>query len=220
MRTTRYALSLALVACSTASPPPPPAATPVSVAVLVEGTFGWMGDDLTNSDPVAGPTTANAYQSARIALDTAFAELPPGSEILIYTYGNEPTFRARGTTATVTSAALGEQRDYTAVIGKQLAEGVDIAVTELSRSKLDRKLLLVLGDGGDYKPHVASKRLAEASQRARQLHITAMAFVVPASFSEPPIIDAAMPTTRLEAARELVRALPAYVRAQLTLTKV
>jgi hypothetical protein len=218
-----YLLTAALYACSpsptetTRSPPSHHASTtkPVALAVVFDGSWGWMGNMLSLDVPVlAGdvPVIGGAYLPLRIGLDAAFAELPAGSETTLVSYSRYVYVIASGPSSTISSVAIGGQGTYANGVMSDLLGGIDAGIEALGRSRLETKLLIVIGDGTHFDREEIAVRMGARKRLLRAHGITAVAFVLKGEYLGPTHIVGAMPIEGVVAPWSLVAQLRFYLK--------
>ncbi|MCX5742645.1 MAG: hypothetical protein NT062_09135 [Proteobacteria bacterium] len=159
------------------APPRPAPATPVALAIVVEGHEMWIGNDQTDV------SEEERYLGALKPLEETFAKLstaglPAGSTATVVTYGEHASVRhPMAPISTLTAAAFGEQRDYRGVIDRDLVGGVTLGLDELAKARGSRHVLVVIGDGTDTNVDTAKATLTTLAKRAAAEHVQVVSFV-------------------------------------------
>jgi hypothetical protein len=154
--------------------PPEPGPAPVALAIVFNGQELWAGNDQVETDPVA------SYQGALLDLERGIdrLNLPPSSSVTAIEYSNGAQVVVPWTPADrMHGSLLGDQHTYYRKLGDDLAKGVDLALDTLAKSKLDHKILLVVGDGADTDDDAAKSVLASDAQRATAGRVVVRAIV-------------------------------------------
>ena len=179
-------LALAVLASCGSSPPTPVANTtsqpnPIALSVVFCEQEAWVGNDdfKTRSDM----RFVGALYGLERALDTL--ALPPGSTIAVLGYSSGAgTVIARRPVLGFHGTALGAQASYKGRIATDLAKGVEAALAELMPVPATRKLLVIVGDGGDN--HAQSVGLlADQAKRAAAARVVIRAVTLRTTVSEP-----------------------------------
>jgi len=132
-----------------AAPSTAPAAAPgVAVAILVEGTMLWMGNDSYEQD--ADQRRAGNFAAAGQAVEALAAAGPDGTRAEVLTYGDDVTVRRPFDDArSLKAAVLGGQHDYDQAITNKFQAALEKARADLAAQAAPRKVLVVIGDGRD-----------------------------------------------------------------------
>jgi hypothetical protein len=150
-----------------ADPPKPTATQSFAVAIVIEGSEMWIGNDqvVDEIDPSRDP---GALKSLKESFDRVpLKNLPAGSKGTVIAYGEKATVRQpMGPIETVKGASFGEQKDYAGVIDRNLVAGVTLGLDELAKVPDARRILFVIGDGTDENPDAAKAQLAALAKRA------------------------------------------------------
>jgi hypothetical protein len=180
-------LSFTLLAgCSSSSPPsaPAPAAKPtVGIAVVFETQHLWLGND-SWWDKNPAVKTEGVWKPMHDALDRLGKVDLPGAQVALVGYGNGGHTVWAGPLAQLTSARLGDQASLTAEknddgtlraeVGMDVSAGLDRAIVELAQMKVDKKRVILVGDGLDSDKLLASRdAFAKAGIEASAIYIQA-----------------------------------------------
>ncbi len=196
MRFWRCAVVSLVVACGSSPRPVPvdptknvvaPAAraTPVALAIVLEGHEMWIGNDQT--DVPDGERIPGALKPLAEALShLSTAGLPAGSKATVISYGEKASVRhPMAPNSSLTPAALGEQKDYHGVIDRDLVGGVTLGLDELAKVNDARRVLVVIGDGTDSNADTAKPALTALAKRAAAENVQVVSFVYKGVFSSP-----------------------------------
>jgi hypothetical protein len=140
---------------------------PLGLVVVVEGHEIWMGNEtyVEAGDP---DQFSGAYAQVGKALDQLGKAGPPGSVGELIAYGNDVKVKLpRGPLTALGAAALGPQKDFAGVTARSLAAAADQAVADVVAMGTPRKVVLVIGDGGDTNPETARPLLTALRKKAR-----------------------------------------------------
>jgi hypothetical protein len=189
------ALTIAAVGASGAEPSPPIVATdvrgyadgpePLALALVVDGSETWMGNDDIEPD---GPSKfPGALHGLAAAIDesklSTFA--PAGSQAMIIAYSKGAEIElAMGKLARVKGAALGGQRAYHGHQTSDLTDGIHLALASLRAVKAARHVLIVIGDGNDTNRDSAKKLLASFKHVAEVDGVETFAIIYKSAFSD------------------------------------
>ncbi|MBA3465441.1 MAG: VWA domain-containing protein [Deltaproteobacteria bacterium] len=159
--------------------------TPFALALLFNGAEVWTGnDDLV---PANDPSRyIGALKSIRAAFERApMTGFAAGSKAMVITYDSKartrvPLMPIEGLDA----GAIGVQKDYYGTFGIELVGGVRFAFTELAKVQAGRRVLIILGDGGDTNNEAARIQLRALAKQAAELHIEVYALVYKGQLSD------------------------------------
>ncbi len=140
----------------------------LAIAIVMNGWEIWIGNDdvLPDGDPSRFP---GVLKSLEAALDkVSFKDAgPPGSLGIVITYADSATIRIpMGPLDRITGSALGTQKDYFGTQGVELVKGVDLALSELHKVQVSRKVLIVICDGIDKNMDAAKGQMTALKARA------------------------------------------------------
>jgi hypothetical protein len=159
----------------------------------------WIGNDdvLPDGDPSRFP---GVLKSLEAALDkVSFKDAgPPGSLGIVISYADSATIRIpMGPLDRITGSALGTQKDYFGTQGVELVKGVDLALSELHKVQVSRKVLIVVCDGIDKNMEAAKGQLTALKARAAADKIETFAIIYKgAQSSDGNVISAMVPGTQ------------------------
>ena len=166
---------------------------PLALALLVSGWEVWMGND--DIVPANDPSKyTGALKSIRAAFDRApMTGFPDGSKAMIATYDSSARIRVPMVPIELLDArAVGVQRDYYGTVGVELVSGLTLAFTELVKVEGARRVLVVVGDGGDTNNEAAKLQLRDLAKRAAEFHIEVYAIVYKAPLSNEATVVTAL----------------------------
>jgi hypothetical protein len=125
------------------------AGEPVDVALLVQGTSHWMGNDKLLLG-AHGEQQLGALEALRVALDSYnFHVLPAGSTVSMAVYSDRVRVLP---TSDIVGGVLGTQHDYYGHTDSELSDAIEQTARMLHRSTQSREprhVIVVLGDGCD-----------------------------------------------------------------------
>ena len=168
-------------------------AKPLALVVLVSGWEAWMGnDELVKPDEPE--RLVGALASIRAGLERApKTGFPDGSRVMVASYDSAARIRFPfGPITSLDGHAIGSQKDYFGSIGTDLVNGVTFAFTQLANAEGARRVLVVIGDGGDTNLETAKPRLQQLAKQAAELGIEVHAIVYKAPLSSPEIVVSAI----------------------------
>ncbi len=173
----------------------------VAVAIVMNGWEMWIGND--REVPAIKEDDPSRYPGVLIELRSALDKLkfqesgPPGSMGMVITYGDKPTIRVpMGPLADVTGSKLGSQQDYFGTTGVELVSAIRLAMAELRKVQVSRRVLIVVCDGNDTNNDAAKAQLTELKKQAQQDQVQTFAIVYKAKLSgESNIIPIMIPQT-------------------------
>jgi hypothetical protein len=168
----------------------------LAIAIVMNGWEIWIGNDdvLPDGDPSRFP---GVLKSLEAALDkVSFKEAgPPGSLGMVITYADSATIRIpMGPLDRVTGSALGTQKDYFGTQGVELVKGVDLALSELHKVQVSRKVLIVICDGLDKNMDAAKGQMVALKARAASDKIETFAIIYKGGMSGDGNVISAMIT--------------------------
>ena len=171
----------------------------LAIAIVMNGWEIWIGNDdvLPDGDPSRFP---GVLKSLEAALDkVSFKDAgPPGSLGMVITYADSATTRIpMGPLDRITGSALGTQKDYYGTQGVELVKGVDLAVSELHKVQVSRKVLIVICDGIDKNMDAAKGQMVALKARASGDKIETFAIIYKGGMSgDGNVISAMIPQTQ------------------------
>ncbi|HEX3479073.1 MAG TPA: FHA domain-containing protein [Kofleriaceae bacterium] len=171
----------------------------LAIAIVMNGWELWIGNDdvLPEGDPSRFP---GVLKSLEAALDkVSFKDAgPAGSLGMVITYADSATVRiAMGPLDRVTGSALGTQKDYFGTQGVELVKGVDLALSELHKVQVSRKVLVVICDGIDKNMEAAKGQMTALKARAAAEGIESFAIIYKGAMSgDGNVISAMIPQTQ------------------------
>ncbi|MEJ7600562.1 MAG: hypothetical protein WKG01_21830, partial [Kofleriaceae bacterium] len=151
----------------------------LALALVINGQEMWIGnDDIEPPNDPNFPTeekpnpalVTGVLKALKIALQSVpFATAgPPGSKGILITYADKAEIRQpMGDLKNLNSESLGTQRDYHKKLGTAMVRGVELALSELKKVAVTRKVLIVIGDGTDYDEATAKPQLAQLKKQAQ-----------------------------------------------------
>jgi hypothetical protein len=157
----------------------------LAIALVMNGWELWIGNDdvLPDGDPSRFP---GVLKSLEAALDkVSFKDAgPPGSLGMVITYADSATIRIpMGALDRITGSALGTQKDYFGTQGVELVKGVDLALSELHKVQVSRKVLVVICDGIDKNMDAARGQMTALKARAASEGIETFAIIYKGAMS-------------------------------------
>jgi hypothetical protein len=171
----------------------------LAIAIVMNGWEIWIGNDdvLPEGDPSRFP---GVLKSLEAALDkVSFKDAgPPGSLGTVITYADSATVRIpMGPLDKITGSQLGTQKDYFGTQGVELVKGVDLALTELHKVQVSRKVLIVICDGLDKNMEAAKGQMTALKSRATSEGIQTFAIIYKGGMSgDGNVISAMIPATQ------------------------
>ncbi len=168
----------------------------LAIAIVMNGWEIWIGNDdvLPDGDPSRFP---GVLKSLEAALDkVSFKDAgPPGSLGIVITYADSATIRIpMGPLDRITGSALGTQKDYFGTQGVELVKGVDLALSELHKVQVSRKVLIVICDGIDKNMDAAKGQMTALKARAAGEGIETFAIIYKGGMSGDGNVISAMIT--------------------------
>jgi hypothetical protein len=168
----------------------------LAIAIVMNGWEIWIGNDdvLPDGDPSRFP---GVLKSLEAALDkVSFKDAgPPGSLGVVITYADSATVRIpMGPLDRITGSALGTQKDYFGTQGVELVKGVDLALSELHKVQVSRKVLIVVCDGLDKNMDAAKGQMVALKARAAADRIETFAIIYKGGMSGDGNVVSAMIT--------------------------
>jgi hypothetical protein len=168
----------------------------LAIAIVMNGWEIWIGNDdvLPEGDPSRFP---GVLKSLEAALDkVVFKDAgPPGSLGMVITYADSATVRIpMGPLDRITGSALGTQKDYFGTQGVELVKGVDLALSELHKVQVSRKVLIVICDGLDKNMDAAKGQMVALKARAAADKIETFAIIYKGGMSGDGNVISAMIT--------------------------
>jgi hypothetical protein len=168
----------------------------LAIAIVMNGWEIWIGNDdvLPDGDPSRFP---GVLKSLEAALDkVVFKDAgPPGSLGMVITYADSATVRIpMGPLDRITGSALGTQKDYFGTQGVELVKGVDLALSELHKVQVSRKVLIVICDGLDKNMDAAKGQMVALKARAAADKIETFAIIYKGGMSGDGNVISAMIT--------------------------
>ncbi|HEX3475841.1 MAG TPA: FHA domain-containing protein [Kofleriaceae bacterium] len=171
----------------------------LAIAIVMNGWEIWIGNDdvLPDGDPSRFP---GVLKSLEAALDkVSFKDAgPPGSLGIVITYADSATVRIpMGPLDRITGSALGTQKDYFGTQGVELVKGIDLAMSELHKVQVSRKVLIVICDGLDKNMDAAKGQMTALKARASADKIETFAIIYKGGMSgDGNVISAMVPQTQ------------------------
>jgi len=92
-------------------------------------------------------------------------------------------FLPMGPIANLTPEALGTQKDYYGGKGAELVRGIELAIAELGKVSVGKKILVILSDGNDAYNEAASPQVAALKKRIGVLDIKTISIVYKSQLS-------------------------------------
>jgi hypothetical protein len=171
----------------------------LAIAFVINGQEVWIGND--DIEPEESPSR---YLGILKNLKTALQEVPfatagpAGSKGILISYADKPEVKvAMGPLGSITSEALGTQKDYYKKIGTAMVEGISLALAELKNVTASRKALIVVCDGNDSNPESAAGALANLKKEAQQQNVQTFAIIYKGQLSDPAnLITKMIPTAQ------------------------
>ena len=151
------------------APAPAPAATAPSfgIAIVFETQHLWLGNDTWW--PADKPQTSKVpgvWKDLSASLDALSTVGVADAQVALVAFGNGARTLWTGPLAQLSGARLGAEKDLTATpdpdgkllpqIGEDVDVGIDEAIVDLDKMNVDRKLLVVIGDGNNLHHDTAS----------------------------------------------------------------
>jgi len=177
----------------------------LAIAIVLNGWELWIGNDkeVPPDKFPAGADDPSHRPGVLIDLRTALDALkfgeagPQGSVGMVITYGDKAVIRVpMGPLDKVTGSSLGTQLDYYGTTGRELVQGVTLAVAELHKVSAARKVLIVVCDGTDTNNDTAKVAFANLKKQAKDEGIQTFAIVYKAPDStEGNVIAVMVPQT-------------------------
>jgi hypothetical protein len=157
----------------------------LAIVIVMNGQEVWIGNDdvLPDSDPSRFPGVLKSFAAA---LDKVqFKEAgPAGSQGAVITYADTAVVRVpMGPLDRINGSALGTQKDYYGTQGVELVKGVDLALTELHKVQVSRKVLIVVCDGLDKNMDAAKGQMTALKARAAADQIQTFAIIYKGALS-------------------------------------
>lgn len=218
MRSMTLVLLLA-IACraGTASRAEADRVAPYSVALLYCGHEAWIGNNLVvpADDPSYTPGALLAIKNAVAQADLA-RRAPPGSLGLAISFTALPFVRVPlGPVATLTSDALGTQRDYLNVssAGIDLVRALTFTMEELAKAPARTKQIVIVSDGNDRLMRLSIEELVRLRLHAAAKGIAIASIVHKSPMSLPEtMLASSSAATENELATQLAQALVPHGR--------
>ncbi|HEX3763160.1 MAG TPA: FHA domain-containing protein [Kofleriaceae bacterium] len=171
----------------------------LAIAIVMNGWEIWIGNDdvLPDGDPSRFPGVLKAFEAALDKVSFKDAG-PPGSLGMVITYADSATVRIpMGPLDRITGSALGTQKDYFGTQGVELVKGVDLALSELHKVQVSRKVLIVVCDGLDKNMDAAKGQMVALKARAAADRIETFAIIYKGGMSgDGNVISAMVPQTQ------------------------
>jgi hypothetical protein len=128
----------------------------MAVVILVQGNERFMGN-MSTIDPDGQPRdpSPGAYEDVKAGIDILKNVGPKKTRGAILTYGGQVMPKApMGPISGLSGEAIGAAKEYHEVGTKKFKDGLEAAFDLLSKEP-GRKVLIVIGDGGDINANVA-----------------------------------------------------------------
>jgi hypothetical protein len=193
----------------------------VAIAIVMNGWEMWIGNDkevpqLPENDPSRYPGVLIELRSALDRLDFKNAG-PAGSFGMIITYGDKPVIRVpMGPLQDITGSKLGTQADYFGTTGRELVSAIRLAMAELKKVQVSRRVLIVVCDGTDTNNDGAKAQLQELKRQAAADQVQTFAIVYKAKLSdEANVIPVMIPQTAQVTTAENIAATIANILARM-----
>lgn len=160
----------------------------VAVAIVMLGWEPWIGNDKEVPELPEGDSSrmTGVLMDLRTSLDRLkFQESgPPGSLGMVITYADSPKIRVpMGPLGEINGSKLGSQRDYFGSTGNEMVSGIRLAMAELKKVQVSRKVLIVVCDGNDTNNDAAKPQLLDLKKQAQQDGVQTFAIVYRAPLS-------------------------------------
>ncbi|MBA2540041.1 MAG: FHA domain-containing protein [Deltaproteobacteria bacterium] len=173
----------------------------LAIVIVMNGWEMWIGND--REVPAIKEDDPSRYPGVLVELRSALDKLkfqesgPPGSLGMVITYGDRPTIRVpMGPLADITGSKLGTQQDYFGTTGVELVSAIRLAMSELKKVQVSRRVLIVVCDGNDTNNDAAKAQLLDLKKQAAQDQVQTFAIVYKAKLSgESNIIPIMIPQT-------------------------
>ena len=156
----------------------------LAIAIVLCGWELWIGNDdipeLKQGDTPDPSITKGVLNDLKNAMDKLnFKDAgPAGSVGVIITYGTKASIKVpMGPLSEITGQKLGTQQDYFKNKGTELVQGINLAMTELHKASVARKVLIVVSDGIDTNMDTAKAALLNLKKQATQEGIQTFAIV-------------------------------------------
>ena len=158
---------------------------PVAIAIVIAGSEVMIGN--TSIEEAESPARYPGYlaglRAGMTALDLAHTT-PAGSQGLLITYEDAARIRVpMGAIGRLDASSIGSENDYYKRLGTDLVGGVELALAELAKVRLPRKVLIVIGDGNDTNNDAAKRQLADLAARAVSERIESYAVIYKGALS-------------------------------------
>ena len=164
----------------------------IAIAIVLCGTELWIGNDevpeLRQGDTPDPSITPGVLKDLKTAVDKLkFGEAgPPGSFGTIITYGKKAVIKVpMGPLAELSGQKFGAQTDYFRQTGAELVQGITLALTELHKVTVSRKVLIVLSDGLDINMATADAQMVNLKKEAKKENIETFAIVFKLGGQDP-----------------------------------
>ncbi|HEU4733152.1 MAG TPA: FHA domain-containing protein [Kofleriaceae bacterium] len=171
----------------------------LAIAIVMNGWEIWIGNDhvLPDDDPSRYPGVLEAFEQALDKVNFKDAG-PAGSLGTVITYADKAVVRIpMGPLEKITGSQLGTQRDYLGTKGVELVKGVDLALTELHKVQVSRKVLIVVCDGMDTNMEAAKGQLTALKAQAKADQVQTFAIIYKAPLSgDGNVISTMIPQTQ------------------------
>ncbi len=193
----------------------------VAIAIVMNGWEMWIGND--KEVPEIREDDPSRYPGVLIELRTALDRLkfqesgPPGSLGMIITYGDRPVIRVpMGPLGEINGSKLGSQKDYFGTTGVELVSAIRLAMAELKKVQVSRRVLIVVCDGNDTNNEAAKAQLLELKKQAQQDQVQTFAIVYKAKLSgDSNIIPIMIPQTAVVTTAENIAAAIANILSRM-----
>ena len=162
----------------------------IAVAFVMNGQEVWIGND--EIEPEDSPARhLGILKNLKQALQTVpFATAgPPGSKGVLISYHDKAEVKVpMGPLANINSEALGSQKDYYRKLGTSMAEGINLAMSELHNVTASRKALIVICDGTDTNAESAKAQLTNLKKQAGNEKIQTFAIIYKGELTDGPSV--------------------------------
>ncbi|HEY4055908.1 MAG TPA: hypothetical protein VGM39_04840 [Kofleriaceae bacterium] len=178
------ALGAVAAAASIAHAAPARPQIPIAVEFVINGQEIAMGNDQIEEEgsPARYPGMLLGFEHAMNRTPLA---LPAGSVAGVVTYADHGAIRWPLSDAkSLSSTALGEQKDYFGAIGIDVVSGIELGLAELGKVDAQHKFLVVIGDGTDTNMEAAKAELKALRHDAERQGVEPIAIVYKNALSD------------------------------------
>lgn len=142
----------------------------MALLILVQGSERFMGNPSTMDDE-GNPRepTEGAYEHLKPAIDALLKVGPNRTRASLLVYGKDVAIRVpMGDRGVASGESMGAVKDYFGVGEKQFKNGLEKAFELLNADAAARKILVVIGDGGDTN---ATVNIADTAKKLQDAEI-------------------------------------------------